>query len=68
MWFLTKWGSPTPWSPEEVQVYVAKLRTELDANWHVYQKVKRVWAQKPYDTATAKQKEPNVETVASPSA
>jgi len=27
MWLLTKFGSPVPWSKEEVQVYVAKMKT-----------------------------------------
>ncbi len=28
---------------------MAKVRRELDAKWHVYQKRKRVCAQKPFD-------------------
>ena len=29
MWLLTKHGEPSPWSAEEVQVYVAKVRSEI---------------------------------------
>ena len=29
MWLLTRYGAPEPWSPEEVQVYVAKVRQEM---------------------------------------
>ncbi len=46
---LTKYGAPTPWRYEEAQVYLAKVRNELDAGYHCYQKAKRVWAQKPFD-------------------
>lgn len=48
-WLLTKYGAPKPWSPEEVHVYVAQARNELKAGYHIYQDVKRVWAQKPLD-------------------
>lgn len=48
MWLLTKHGSPTPWSAEEVQVYVAKVRNEIsNPNLHCYHFTRRVWAQKP---------------------
>lgn len=49
MFFLTRFA-PKPWTAEEVLVYVAKMRQEVDRNWHIYQHAKRVWAQKPYDT------------------
>jgi hypothetical protein len=29
MWLLTKAGAPEPWTPEEVQVYLAAIRAEL---------------------------------------
>lgn len=29
MHFLTNYGSPTPWSKEEVEVYTAKVREEI---------------------------------------
>lgn len=29
MWLLTKFGSPAPWTKEEVLVYVATMRKEL---------------------------------------
>lgn len=39
MWLLTKFGSPEPWSKEEVHVYVAKLRVELkNPRFHIYQR------------------------------
>ncbi|CAI7639914.1 unnamed protein product [Penicillium bialowiezense] len=48
MYYLTKWGTPSPWSPEEVQVLVAKARKELkDGRAHMWQYAKRVWARKP---------------------
>lgn len=45
----------------------AKLRQELDQNWHLYQQVKRVWAQKPIDEPKKAAKEPTVENVMSES-
>ncbi|KAJ5677600.1 uncharacterized protein N7477_003233 [Penicillium maclennaniae] len=48
MWLLTKFGSPEPWTKEDVQVYNAKLRAELkNPHFHVYQRARRVWARKP---------------------
>lgn len=44
-----EFGAPQPWSEEQVTVYVAKMREELDKNYHIYQTNRRVWAQKPYD-------------------
>lgn len=39
MWLLTKVGAPHPWSQEEVQVYVAKLRNELmKPRFHIWHK------------------------------
>lgn len=29
MWLLTKFGDPEPWTPDEVQIYLAKVRAEL---------------------------------------
>ncbi|KAJ5350321.1 hypothetical protein N7541_008048 [Penicillium brevicompactum] len=49
MWLLTKFGSPEPWTKEQVQVYVARMRTELKkSHCHVYQRARRVWARKPF--------------------
>ena len=28
MWLLTKFGAPTPWPADEVQVYLAKVREQ----------------------------------------
>ncbi|KAJ5153940.1 uncharacterized protein N7500_009379 [Penicillium coprophilum] len=48
MWLLTKFGAPTPWSPEEVQVYLSKVRAELrNPRTHAYEYGRRVWARKP---------------------
>lgn len=42
-----------PWSAEEVQMYLAKLRNELDnRGWHQYILQRRVWAQKPFEKAS----------------
>ncbi|KAJ5182530.1 hypothetical protein N7492_000146 [Penicillium capsulatum] len=50
MWLLTRFGHPVPWSKEEVQVYVAKMRKELsNAHFHCYHRARRVWARKPAD-------------------
>ena len=46
-----------------MQVWIAFLRRELDQNWHVYQRSKRVWAQKPYDKPK-EEKKVEVENVA----
>ncbi|KAJ5692353.1 hypothetical protein N7462_001776 [Penicillium macrosclerotiorum] len=49
MWLLTRHGAPHPWSQEEVQVYVARLRAELiKPRFHIWHKGRRVWAQKPF--------------------
>ena len=46
---LTKFGEPEPWSAEEVQVYLAKVRQELaDPKLHCYIYKKRVWASPPF--------------------
>lgn len=50
---LTHFGEPTPWTPEEVQVFLAKVRQEVNApGLHAYFLKRRVWAQKPLDTKT----------------
>ena len=39
MWYLTKFGAPSPWPPEQVQTYVGKIRSELkDPRVHAYQR------------------------------
>lgn len=35
MWLLTHFGEPEPWTKEEVQVYLAKVRAELK-NPHIH--------------------------------
>ena len=51
LYLLTKFGSPTPWSAEEVQVYLSKLRAEVeDRRVHAYYLKRRVWGQKPKNT------------------
>lgn len=38
MWLLTKFGLPEPWLPDEVRVYLAKVRTELkNPHFHRYE-------------------------------
>ncbi|KAI9839173.1 MAG: hypothetical protein M1819_003166 [Sarea resinae] len=38
MWLLTRYGAPEPWSPDEVKVYVGKVRADLmNPNYHGYQ-------------------------------
>lgn len=38
-----KFGEPKPWTPEEVQMYLTRVRNELDKGYHIYQKARRVW-------------------------
>ena len=62
---IKEFGSPTPWTPEEVTVYCAKLRNELDEGYHIFQYHRQVYAQKPLDDASKKEPEqPVVENVA----
>lgn len=49
MWLLTKHGSPEPWPVEKVGDYIEKIKGELARGYHIYQKSRRVWAQKPLD-------------------
>lgn len=38
MWLLTKFGAPTPWTQDEVQVYLSKVRAELrNPRTHAYE-------------------------------
>lgn len=61
---LTKFGLPQPWSPEEVQVILAKARNEYNNNkYHMYLKFRRVWGQKPLEPK-AEKSEVGVENVA----
>ncbi|OQE00705.1 hypothetical protein PENVUL_c047G01343 [Penicillium vulpinum] len=49
MWLLTHFGSPSPWSKDEVTVYLAKVRSEIkNPRYHLYQRARRVWARKPF--------------------
>lgn len=57
MFTLTKFGDPQPWSPDEVLVYVAKVRKEMvSGGFHSYFRMRRIWAQKPFDTEPAAEK------------
>ena len=49
MYLLTIYGEPEPWSPEEVQVFLAKVREEYNSGWHMYLKIKWVWGMKQFD-------------------
>ena len=50
LFLLTKYGSPEPWSAEEVQVYLAKVRKDVEIpGLHAHYLKRRVWAQKPFD-------------------
>lgn len=65
MWLLTHFGDPTPWAPEEVHVFLAKMRQEINnPNYHAYYYRKRVWAQKPYDTKPKAESKVVVENLA----
>ncbi|KAJ6014010.1 hypothetical protein N7540_008601 [Penicillium herquei] len=59
MWFLTNYGSPDPWTKDEVEVYLAKVRLDLrNTKYHGYGYARRVWARKPKQGETGKGKEP----------
>ncbi|KAJ5714815.1 uncharacterized protein N7483_011996 [Penicillium malachiteum] len=48
MWLLTHFGEPKPWTKEEVQVFLAKVRSELkNPAIHAFEPGRRVWARKP---------------------
>lgn len=49
MHLLTKHGKPKPWTVDEVQAFLKKVKWELDQGWHVYQLNTRVWAMKPLE-------------------
>ncbi|KAJ5730705.1 uncharacterized protein N7483_005213 [Penicillium malachiteum] len=54
MYLLTKYGVPEPWSKEEVQVYVAKARRDIqNPTYHIYHKSRRIWARKPTEAELA---------------
>ncbi len=53
MYLLTKFGSPTPWSPEDVVGYAAKLKQELDWGRHIYDPGRRMWGKKPFETTVS---------------
>lgn len=63
---MTKFGEPEPWSPEEVHVFLAKVRKEIeDPKLHGYFYKRRVWGQKPLNSGSATKKPaPQTETVA----
>ncbi|KAJ5386837.1 hypothetical protein N7509_009378 [Penicillium cosmopolitanum] len=47
-YLLTKFGLPEPWSIEEVQVFVAKARAEINnPKHHIYHFSRRIWARRP---------------------
>lgn len=50
MFLLTHFGSPEPWTPEQVQELCKAMRRDLDdRKIHSYHLQRRVWAQKPLD-------------------
>ena len=49
-------------------MYVAKIRQELDAGYHLWQTNTRIWAQKPYDALKGELKQPLVKNVENPPA
>ena len=49
MYLSTMFGHPEPWTEDRTREYINGLKKELDSKSHVYQNMKRVWAQKPYD-------------------
>ncbi|KAJ5439018.1 uncharacterized protein N7458_010016 [Penicillium daleae] len=68
MWLLTKFGAPSPWTPDEVQVYLAKVRAEMkNPHIHGWHYGRKVWARKPRaDELGTRPKEEPEETVIKP--
>ena len=63
-YLLTKYGDPEPWSPEEVQVLLAKVRNDMNnKNYHAYSTIRRVWARKPLSSEASATPEVEVENV-----
>lgn len=60
MYLLTKWGLPKPWTVEEVQVWLSKVRNEVNKGYPIYNKYTRVWAQKPFDEQPKVVQQPEV--------
>lgn len=62
---MTRFGEPEPWTPEEVHVYLAKVRKEIEnPDIHAYVFRRRVWAQKPFDNEPEDEQKVEVENVA----
>ncbi|KAJ6112317.1 hypothetical protein N7523_008378 [Penicillium sp. IBT 18751x] len=59
MWLLTHFGEPVPWTKDEVQVYLAKVRLELkNPHTHGWNYGRRVWARKPTEDELIANREP----------
>ncbi|KAJ6110591.1 hypothetical protein N7486_002826 [Penicillium sp. IBT 16267x] len=57
MYLLTRYGTPKPWSKQEVQVLVAKARAEVkNPAHHIYILARRIWARKPTSEELAKER------------
>lgn len=57
MFAFTHFGEPVPWTAEEVQVWLAKFRKDVENQGiHAYYLKRRVWAQKPFDEPKDEQK------------
>ncbi|KAJ5912936.1 hypothetical protein N7504_001819 [Penicillium tannophilum] len=56
MYLLTRYGTPKPWSKQEVQVLVAKARAEVkNPAHHIYILARRIWARRPTSEELAKE-------------
>lgn len=50
IWVLTKLGKLEPWSVEKVQVFLARVKREMETpGVHAYLFKRRAWGQKPCD-------------------
>ncbi|KAJ5586596.1 hypothetical protein N7450_006383 [Penicillium hetheringtonii] len=62
MFFLTKYGVPEPWTTDEVQVLMAKVRKEIyNPQHHFYQVARRAWGRKPTEEEAAAIKQKKAE-------
>ena len=80
-YLLTKFGQPEPWTPEEVQLYLAKVKRDIETPRvhednhysHVWvrvmtskrSKANKIKTQKPFGTTPMAEQKPEVETARS---
>ena len=57
MFAFTHFGEPEPWTADEVQIWLAKFRKDVETKGiHAYYLKRRVWAQKPFNESKEEKK------------